>query len=557
MQRKFHGKAQQKDRDARDAIAKWQQQQPSLDDICADLARYSSSLTLQPGLPNGSALVEHVSERGHSAKQLLATLDTGTQNLKSALTTSFDLKCRTVTETFAPHMATEDPVDAGIAKATKKKPPCYQVGYCICGAVGDGSESYSMCLRIILAIKLQFPKTSHYRDLHLRASRVFLLLRGLPNTSGAGSSSDAPQSSTHVWHIGILYLTPFRPTFRKCELANPDQPLDGPVDVIGTDQYSTLLAAVRELDTSYTWHARLYYLRESDRPLELFDPSKVTMVPYQADDYQVWPKPGRPGNGRRKRYGAGDGQSDDGGDEGGDDPEDDVDSEAEQDPGAIVDIAASREFTALLEESLVALEKQAKAGKAPPPPAPPPEPVPAAPAPPPGPPDSPNTSDISLSPLGSELCSSASEAASAPASVVPSVARSDTGRADADEVLEVPGGTIRFYKKTNNFTATCANHCKCVKTRQSGESKAASKTPSNLAKGRPLGFLAAWLAFGQEVSCDTKKKHWHPPTIIKKCDLATRVVKRLELALLPGGDAMLAHERPTRAGEGDEPVGLA
>ena len=549
------------------AIKEWQQQQQPLAQICNLDFPSMASLALQPGLPKGSALVEHTSERHLSAKRLLAAIDTpAAGNFKDALLASFELKCRTVTEAFAEPMEGEEPqpVDAGKPKS-KAKPPCYQVGYCICGLDEDGCKFYAVLERVIVAMKLQFPKVSHFRASHLRASRVFLMLRG----SLAAESSEAAETSTatHIWHVGILYLIPWRPTLRVCLLANPEEPWqpEQPVDVIGSNQYMTLVDAVRGLDLGLTWDLRMYQLRESERSLGRFDPSKVTMVPYQtgADvGFQLWPKPkrgrGKGKGSRTKHHDACDGGPDEAGDEHDDhsgDSEGALNSEEEHDPEAIEDIAASRELKALLEESLEALRTRSKKAEAssaghgddeaPDDPGPLPRsetPVP----------HSPNTSDISLTPLGSELVSSDSEAPAASATK-----SSVAARMDADLVLEVSGGTIRYYKKSNNFTATCDNHCKCVKTRQSVASKAsgsAANTAANRAKGRPLGYLASWLSFGSE--CTSKKKHWDNKKILEKCGHSTRLVKRYELQLMAGGPAMLECEREPRDGEGDEPAGM-
>ena len=133
--------------------------------------------------------------------------------------------------------------------------------------------------------------------------------------------------------------------------------------------------------------------------------------------------------------------------------------------------------------------------------------------------------------------------------------RSEHGQ--ADEVLHVPGGTIRFYSKNNIFTATCSNHANCVRTRQSTAAKVSIKTPNGKAKGRPLGHLVAWLAMEKQAAVDSKANHWNQAAVAEYCAYAVRLDKRLSLDSMDGGPEMLQHERPQRDGEGDEPAGLA
>ena len=78
------------------------------------------------------------------------------------------------------------------------------------------------------------------------------------------------------------------------------------------------------------------------------------------------------------------------------------------------------------------------------------------------------------------------------------------GTADAFFVLPGDNGIIRHYNNSKQFTAECkCGHQKCIKTRQSTEaaSVAPPKKPSHnaLAKGRPLGYLTAWLLDGHNL----------------------------------------------------------
>ena len=582
LERKFHGKAQAKDRDAHESINKWLEKQPALSDMCKELADSKLSLQTLPGLPPGSILIETLSsERGRYAQQLLSSLDTKGTNLKAALAASFALKTRTISDAAAlpiqedaagdevsasppmPMPGSGGPVLNAKGNAGPKKPKCYEIGYCIHDQEqgGDGHKANTAFARIIIAIKLQFPRLSHFRPAHLRASNVFMLLQGVLATS-ADSPHEQQSCTSHLLHVGILYLLPFRPTLRICKLAKPDQPLHGPIEVTATNMYSTLRAATKMLDFACTWHLQFFHLRESNLPLPYFNPNNVVMVPYEgAASHQIWPRPGR-GGGKRAKKPSGPSPSrgpipdkgdadlameddDDCGD--GHGPEEQLDSEDAEDPE---EVARLREFNALLEEARSSLEKRAKAerdndpdkdGKEP---------------------DSVNTSDISLTPLPSGVVSSVSGSISiscpeseAVMSRASTMARSAVGAAEL--VLHVPGGVLRYYSSKCNFTATCSRHENCVKTRQSTASKIGLKSVNGQAKGRPLGYLVAWLAMNQHDGCDSKAKHWDKKENASKCTHAQRLVARLCLQTMDGGQAFLDKERDQRPGEGDEPRGLA
>jgi hypothetical protein len=582
LERKFHGKAQAKDREAQQSINKWLEKQPPLSDICKELADSNLSLQTLPGLPPGSILVETCSsERGRYAQQLLSSLNTKGTNLKAALATSFALTARTISEASAapiqedaagdevpasqamPMPGSGGPVPNAKANAGPNKSKCYEIGYCIHDQEqgGDGHKANTAFARIITAIKLQFPRLSHFRPAHLRASNVFMLLQGVLATS-ADSPHEEESCTSHLWHVGILYLLPFRPTLRICKLAKPDQPLHGPIEVTATNMYSTLRAATKMLDFARTWHLQFFHLRESNLPLPYFNPNNVVMVPYEgAASHQIWPRPGRGGGKRAKKpSGPGRGPIPDKGDDDlaieddgdcgdGHGPEEQLDSEDAEDPE---EVARLREFNALLEKARSSLEKRARAERDQKQNDPDKDEKEQ---------DSVNTSDISLTPLPSGVVSSASSISCPESLAVKShastMARSAVGAADL--VLRVPGGTIRYYSNKCNFTATCSRHSdeNCVKTRQSTASKIGLKSVSGQAKGRPLGYLVAWLAMNQHDGCDSKAKHWDKKENARKCTHAMRLAARLSLHTMDGGEAMMDRERDLRPGEGDEPLGLA
>ena len=105
---------------------------------------------------------------------------------------------------------------------------------------------------------------------------------------------------------------------------------------------------------------------------------------------------------------------------------------------------------------------------------------------------------------------------------------------------------IKYNPATDNFYATCKNlhHGRCVASRSAHEGR-------KPAQGRPLGFLAAWIAKGDSCSDQVQHKKLQPSQadrLAARCDLA----KPEQADLLP---EFLAKERPRRADEAEEPEG--
>lgn len=284
-----------------------------------------------------------------------------------------------------------------------------------------------------------------------------------------------------------------------------------------------MFSGMSKLDLEWAWWAKFFRIRESARLLPAFEPAKAFMCPLQPGQHlgqQFWP-PLRGGRGRRT--------SDDAGDA--DDADEDADEDDSGEEGQDDDLVASRrEINALMDESLAAMQAVVVAndtagasgddadGHAP----------------------SPDVSSSSSSSSSSDDGSSSNEAI-----------RGDRGSADV--AFRAPGGILRFYANKQQFAATCDNHLhgKCVMTRQSTAAKASARTPNILAKGRPLGYLAAWLAMGPGHT--SKDDHWDKD---KQPTLEARRAARLKLAEHHHGRLLLSHERPKRAGEDDEPPGL-
>ena len=299
----------------------------------------------------------------------------------------------------------------------------------------------------------------------------------------------------------------------------------------GTNKYLRLYAAVSELSLDYVWWVKFYKIRESERVLSHLDPSKVWICPLDRDDHvlgvQFWPPPHR-GPGVPKDVDDNDADDDQSGNE--DAVDDDV-------------VAERREVFALLDEGLTALQKAAAGEDPEHGPAPPADDIEAA-----GCPPEASDSDSGSSSDDSDDSSDSSASDDQP---VPA-------KGSADAMLIVPGGCIRWYGLKGAFTATCTRHESCVKTRQStaaaAMATAANPNASTVAKGRPVGYLAAWLASGAHAACTDKGIHWGPE--YSSIPWQQRNDARAAVAAMPGGLDLLANERPKHPGEiDDEPTG--
>ena len=76
---------------------------------------------------------------------------------------------------------------------------------------------WQLLCRFISCIKLAFPFNMPYRTTLLTKSDIFAVIEGC---SQATANAHGFQSQVvKVWHIGIQYLSPFKPTFRECTVS--------------------------------------------------------------------------------------------------------------------------------------------------------------------------------------------------------------------------------------------------------------------------------------------------------------------------------------------------
>ena len=131
------------------------------------------------------------------------------------------------------------------------------------------------------------------------------------------------------------------------------------------------------------------------------------------------------------------------------------------------------------------------------------------------------------------------------ASVVSDGDRASGPRMAPEVRLHVPGGVLVYYGKDGRFTAECDNplHGRCVATRF-------NRIRSRM-RGRPVGFLAAWLAAGP-LAAD-REEHWRPMMAEIEGDLEMRQAHRRAVLAMERGADLLQHEKDSDAGLDREP----
>ncbi len=125
-------------------------------------------------------------------------------------------------------------------------------------------------------------------------------------------------------------------------------------------------------------------------------------------------------------------------------------------------------------------------------------------------------------------------------------------RKGAEVTVHMPGGSVSYYANKSAFQAVCdqRSHGGCKLTRTShGRSSGAGEAMSG---GRPVGFMAAWLARGH--TARNKAAHWERSMFENSA--ADRAEARRLIAESEAGRLLLSMERPRGQGEPEEPESL-
>ena len=409
-----------------------------------------------------------------------------------------------------------------------KPSKCMMAGMCLCSAEGKAYDREVAAF--VAALKRGCPPKSARRTA-LVEGRVVVQLVDAEAGVHVGPALGGDAHGRSLWlHIGLQYLNPFVPTMMKVVVVpNPGETAESAdrVYVQATIGCAVLHKALPWLRGRRTVDMRLYELEETARAIPRFIVDVVPLVPLQGcrEALRVLPRP----RARRARGvgGAGGGPNVPRGgpaDGGGESDSSVVElGHAEEDPDPLADLLAVA--AEAFEQPIVEMAPPAE------PPLPPPEMAP---------PPSPAEFEVPPSPVAG--------------------ANNNLGRVGRRGqplcTVVFPLGRISYYRN-GNFQATCKRpgHLDCNQTRRGRRDAIADAASSSTAPpraqtgGRPLGYLAAWIS-----DChagETKAEHTSGWTIMaitpEKCRRAREV-----LGGLPGGQDLMAYERPLRPGEMDD-----
>jgi hypothetical protein len=545
---------------------------------CPALAKLAPGLVALPWA-NVGGLLRWVPQCGADCPRLIAfarsrnNLPLGaSQNFLDALKRDWQQRHRLLEH----HMAPQLPADAPKRDA-KQKPPCSEAGLCLCTPEGQLTWRHRQMLMGALknAVKsmAQGPQRLHSGD---------VVLRLVPN---AEDPPGALQDSKEMWlHVGLHYMSPWRPTFRRLQYLRALE--ENKVEVRGSDSYCTTYEVARQLATSgvATWTLSLYELVSSETPIANFDP-RIVWAHRDEGPEQMWSTAEHgskaAGGGPQRKAKGWDAQVEaliaadevaeldikeshdeedlagGGYDEGAE--EDGMSEYAEGSPASSLNESMWCSESELPDDDVAQEE-----------PLPFPE-VDKTPSP--APTSSPgSSSSASSSSSGRSEVQSPEAAAEAPglalaaepeAEEVAGVPPADVGaggdaggpRGKADLVLEHPnGGVLRYYAKKDQFVAHCPKKeehgAACCLTRS-------TVAGARRGQGRPLGLLLSWMKSAELFD-------GHDAHVRMKGDAGQlvrtfdeRLGCRMEAMGLEQMVGFFAAEREKEAGEGEEPERIA
>ena len=164
---------------------------------------------------------------------------------------------------------------------------------CLCKGEGRLLRAYANKL-IDLGIKARArPKTDNRR---LLVDGFFVLALTPQSVEGVTARNELAPPSAHecvdtCWlHVGLMYLSPFRPTFQRMERSGEEPFADGCVALTGTGEFISCHRGLRELDKGMAFWVTVYTLWDGPLPLPRFVPGEVSARPMDAPTLFWFPK---------------------------------------------------------------------------------------------------------------------------------------------------------------------------------------------------------------------------------------------------------------------------
>jgi len=283
-ERHDRGGLSREEAEAEAAIAAWQQRTSSqlseLAAVCPNLEFLAKRAVPLPGAHSDMLVLDLRPQRAEDAMVVALALEQPGMkfrtNLKEVLAQSWETKHQLVS-------AQNDDEPRQEAPPTR----CQVFGMCVCKGVGK--KVYQLRKRLLGVMKIVFPASGTDRKAVLKASCVVIRLQHC--SSGPVDGEPAWEDGL-VLHIGCMYLSPFRPTFRECELLG--EPAENIIRIRGTNFYKVERDIFRTMALdSVRWQVIYYVLRERKLPKMPFDPSIMECIRYTTEavdsGYDFWP----------------------------------------------------------------------------------------------------------------------------------------------------------------------------------------------------------------------------------------------------------------------------
>ena len=228
-------------------------------------------------------------------------------NLHAALQAHWEQKCSTVKQ---PPTGSQ-PADAVPAAVDSQ---CLKLGFCVCCERGQevlsmrnifhrhlkaatskqDPEARGLLTKGLLCVQLVATAPAPVDSEWLR------LLQELDSSYQDEPEGDHLSSGTHWFHIGLMYLKPFRATLQQLQEVGEQQPI---ITLQQTGVFLTEWEMLATFHPDSKWDMRLWKLKESRAPRAAVEPSLAEVEPFNAEVYPLWPPPrrGRPrGAGSRR-----------------------------------------------------------------------------------------------------------------------------------------------------------------------------------------------------------------------------------------------------------------
>lgn len=466
-------------------------------------------------------------------------------------------------------------------KSCVRADQCRLLGRCVCSS--EGKELSAFCTKFASFLKMQVCRRPEDKALLMSGHLVVALcpIDALAGGRAAAADLEHPifeQEHDTVWlHIGLQYLSPFRPTFQAMVPSSASAVVDGGVSLRATGTFSAWHNQFADFELGQLYWASLFRLWEGEVPIAEVVPAEVCVHRFRKPAL-FWL-----GSLRRTRASqlvaarsGGDSHDvddealpalEDGQDEGDASGGEELLEEGDQVQDAEINPNENLEtlLAGLFAEVVDAPPEVMPEGFAPEAPAD----TAAKEA------DKSDGLEESLAAEGANRPASSNDPPpEVPPPAAPAPAAESAGLRGVRRVAEVAGyadrprgaglyctafagGSITFYPDKDaadkgRFQAVCGNIAehgnRCRLTRTKHEPKNADRTP---AQGRPLGLLAAWLELSHAPNVDTSADHLANACLI---NTAARQAARGRLMMQESGALLAACERARREGEDDEPA---